>query len=288
MPTPRYDDWSNLWELPTVMISVSLGLGSTIPWTGRHWPWPTWDLFATHFGPLIGGAILLLPFCMWRYRRSDGDWLLRRERMIATATAIIAFVVLLPITHDPRIASQAVVRYALFLVPVVIGWTVAPLVRELSSGPYRHYVPATMLVLLLVFAVQAGLAAVDDAFAPLEYARWCAAHPGSRRIYWKPLRAGSVVDAMAGPRDKVVITGGPDIWIYPAYGAALSRDVAVIKDPRNIPPDAQWIAVDHLPSPFSAPSPEALRFFDAVRRDPRFVVVYRDVRSNQAVFRRVR
>ena len=286
MPTPLYGDWPHVWELPYLIISVSLGLGSDLPWNGQHWPWPTHNLFASHFGPIVGLCILALPFCVWRYRK-EGDPLLRRERAIASGAVAIAFVLLLPIIHAPRIASQATVRYALFLAPVIICWTIAPLVRELAAGPYRRVAHAVVALLVVAFLLDAGIAAADDAFAPLDYALWCAAHPGTRQIYWQPLRAESVVDRMAGAHDKIAVTGdGRDTWIYPAYGAALSRDVVFVTAPREIPADAQWIVVDQLPEPFQRPAPNELRFYDAVRADPRFILAYRDSRWNQAVFRR--
>ena len=280
VPTARYGDWALLWELPFVILRVSLGLGSDIPWTGKHWPWLPYDLFGPHFGPLVAVCMLAAPVCIWRFRR-EGEDDLRRERLIATVAALVAVAILLPIVNSPRSAAQAVVRYALFVLPVVIGWTIPPLTR-LGS----RFAPAVLLVLIGNFALQGTMTAIDDEHAPLAYARWCAANPATRRVHTPPVRAASVADQLAGPRDKIVVGGGDDTWIYPAYGAALAREVEVLRDPRRIPRDAQWITIDEIPHRPSRATPSELRLFELIRQNREFVLVYRDERFNQSVFRR--
>jgi hypothetical protein len=274
LPTSQYGQWANLWKVPYLAVRVSLGLDGSLPFTGERWPWPAENLFASHYGPAFALAALALPFCLWRYR---GD----AERTIAAAAAAIGVAVLLPLIQYPRIAQPSILRYTLFALPVLYGWTIAPIVRNL------RYAPAIVAALAVLFGIYALDMAWNDALAPLPYARWCAEHPGTREIFWSSAHAESVVDRMAGPHDTVAIHGEYDTWIYPAYGAALSRNVVFALAPRDIPPDAQWVVIDQMPSKQDGPDAEELEFFRALSRDPHFRLVYRNERANQAVFRRV-
>ncbi|HEV2719684.1 MAG TPA: hypothetical protein VG323_06670, partial [Thermoanaerobaculia bacterium] len=265
LPTAEYGEWSHLWKVPYYALRVSLGLGA-------GWPWPSENLFSSHYGPLFGLAVLALPFCIWRYRAGG-------ERAVAGIAAAIAFFVLLPLPQYPYIALPSILRYTAFIVPVLYGWTLAPLVRDLAMSRYRRYVHGVMALLVALFAANAADMAWNDSFAPLPYARWCAEHPNTREIFWSSSHAESVVDRMAGPHDKIAIHIGSDAWIYPAYGAAVSRTVVFAAAVGEIPADAQWVVIDQ--------NPGSLRFYNAMLRDRRFRLVYRQERDNQAVFRRL-
>lgn len=277
-----YGQWANLVDVPYLMVRVSLGFDARLPWSSARWPWPPYDLYGSHYGPVLGGAFLLLPFCLWRYRRDGGD-ALRRERAIATAAAIVGFIILLPLVQLPRHVSQATLRYSLFLLPAVIAWTVAPLWKRFPPAIARIATGA-----ILVIAVQQAIqTAAFDTFAPIEHARFCARHPGTRRIHWMPNRAGSVVDAKAGPRDTVAMHGGAaDIWVHPVYGRELTRTVVFVRNAAEIPPDAQWVAIDYMPVRENDARGEEVRLYEELRRDPRFALVYYNERFNQAVFKR--
>jgi len=166
---------------------------------------------------------------------------------------------------------------------VIYGWTIAQLVRHLSS---RRYVHAVLAGFAVVFALNALDMAWSDAFAPLPYARWCAAHPGPRERFWASNHAESVADRMAGPHDEIAIHGGRDAWIYPAYGVALSRTVSFAAEAKDIPGDAEWVVIDQVPASSAGPDARDLRFYEALLRDARFQLVYRQERTNQALFRR--
>jgi hypothetical protein len=253
MPTAQYGEWRHLWEVPYLATRVSLGFGA-------YWPWPAENLFSSHYGPIFGLAVLALPFCIWRYR---GD----RERAIAGGAAAIAFFVLLPLAQYPTLALPSILRYTAFVLPVLYGWTVAPFVRGF------RYASVIIVALIAIFAMNAADMAWNDAFAPLSYARWCAAHPGTREIFWASNHAGSVVDRLAGPYDTIAIRPGADAWIYPAYGAGLTRTVVFVD--RAVPESAQWVVIDDA---------RDSEFFNAMAGDARFELVYR--RERQAVFRR--
>ena len=269
--TAEYGVWSHLWKIPVMAVRASLGFRT-------EWPWPAENLFSSHYGVLFGIAVLLLPFCIWRYRR-DGDEAMRRERAVAGGAATIAFFVLLPLLQFPQVALPSILRYTVFILPALYGWTVAPLARSLPR--YAH---ALMAVIVAIFIANALDMALNDSFAPLPYARWCAAHPNTREIFWSSSHAESVADRMAGPHDKIAIHGGRNAWIYPAYGAALSRPVVFAASAAGVPADAQWVAVDEEPAKAGAPNAYELRFYQDMLRDPRFRLVYRQERDNQAVF----
>jgi hypothetical protein len=258
VPTTLYGEWANLWKVPYLAVRVSLGLGA------GDWPWPAENLFASHYGPVFALSVLALPFSLWRYR---GD----AERTIALAAAAIGVIVLLPLAQYPRIAQPSILRYTLFALPVLYAWTVAPLIRDTRFGP------AVVVVLVALFAVNAADMAWNDALAPLQYARWCAEHPGTRAIFWSSAHAESVVDRMAGPRDTIALHAAYDSWIYPAYGASWSRNVRFVRSVREIPENAQWVAVDNVGDS---------SFYEEMARDPRYVPVYRQEPMHQAVFRR--
>jgi hypothetical protein len=272
LPVSQYGQWRHLWEVPYLAVRASLGFRTS-------WPWPAENLFSSHYGPLFGLAVLALPFCIWRYRR-DGDEFVRQERFIAGVAAAIAFFVLAPLIQYPQIALPSILRYTAFILPVIYGWTVAPLLRG------TRYTAAVIAAFAVLFAANAADMAWNDAFAPLPYARWCAEHPGTREIFWASNHAESVVDRMAGPRDTIAVRAGRDAWIYPAYGAELSRTVVFAGDVEDIPQDARWVAIDQAPAKLSGPVAADLQFFNALARDPRFRLVYRQEQSNQAVFRR--
>jgi hypothetical protein len=95
-------------------------------------------------------------------------------------------------------------------------------------------------------------------------------------------------DEVAGATDTIA-TYGVNAWLYPAYGRNFTRHITQLRSPAPaaIPSDARWVLIDWLPEKTLHPSPEELQFYEAMRRDPRFALAYRDDYRNQAVFRRV-
>jgi hypothetical protein len=271
-PLYSYRMWSHLWELPLAMLV------NGIRQAGRD------VTFSADFGPLPSVLAVLLPFAVWRYRR-EGEPSLRTERMVASVAALIAFVVILPTNIFP----PAMPRYALFLLPLIVVWTIAPTVRELlASVRFRRYGFAAIAVLMLGFVQQSADATINDASAPLAYVRWCAAHPGTRRLPHLHERASIVIDRLAGPDDTVALYGDPSTWIYPMYGARLTRSVLLLPEdvtPAAIPPSAQWVAIERWWDGGYGGLPP---LYTALLRDPHFQLVFENERFSQAVFRRVR
>ena len=163
-----------------------------------------------------------------------------------------------------------------------------------------HTFAAAIAAFFVVSAFDVG---VSDRMAPIRFVQWEARHPGDRHVWFMPNRAASVADRQAGPYDTIAIDGGFDTWTYPAYGAHLTRRVVFIKND-TVPPDAQWVVIDHAYNRVwrnvpdmgkfwssvgrGKPAPSEERLQLALERDPRFIEVFYDARLNQAVFARRR
>lgn len=304
----KYGEWRNLWQVPYLMLTAPFSpnpLGVWVPWRHEYWFWPRYEMFFSHFGPLFTILVIALPFCVWRY---GGEEPRDRaaERRTAGLAAAMTLIIMLPVEMRPVGFFAAFPRYALFLLPVVICWTIVPFVRSLQRR--RRAAIAVLATLALFFCVQAVEYGVRDRFMPLEYVRWAAQHRGNRSIWFMPRRAASVVDRMAGPTDTIAVEGSIDTWTYPAWGAGLTRTVVFLPPNatlRDIPRAANWIIVDRSWNAIwghpkltdmgqfwtyinrGTPSPEDVRVLEMLRRSRDFKLVYHAPRTNQAVFRRV-
>src|SRR5687767_13885277 len=118
--------------------------------------------------------------------------------------------------------------------------------NELATRNAR-YARLAMAALAVVFVLEASNAILHDRFAPPEYIRHAVEHPGTRVIWFEPNRAASVVDRAAKPRDTIAVDGSFDTWVYPAWGAGLTRNVVFLPPgatPDDVPAAAQWVIVD--------------------------------------------
>jgi len=300
----NYGDWRNLWQGPYVLLAapfVPNGYELPVPWESRPWFWRRDEIYFSHLGLPFAICVMLMPFGLWRWSKSEGAY----ERGAITIAALLAFVLMLPVTFRPHgMYAISLPRYALFLVPIVFGWTVAPL----AAMRDRH-AKQLLAVATLSFIAYAGFTALHDRFVPIDFAIWAREHPGTRFIPFDSGRAASVVDRLAGPTEKVAVDMSYSSWIHPAFGADLARPVFFIPPgdgPPQIPADAQWVAIDrgfsiiweaeglndlsqaHGMLQRGQPRPEDLRVRRALLKDPRFQLVYARRGSNQLVFRRVR
>ena len=281
-----YGEWRNLADVPAAMLRVSLGATASVPWNDRGWSWARHDLFSSHFGALFALAVIMLPLAVWRYAR-EGDDALRRERKVAGLASLIGYAVLLPIDFQPTPAG--IFRYSFFLLPVVFAWTVAPVVRDLSRSRFRSYAHVAMGLLVFNLAAHSLETAVYDTFAPIEYVRWAANHPGTRQIAFMRDRAAIVVDRLAGDGDVIAVNVGSDTWIHPAYGSRLQRRVLTLRGDAldDVPAEAGWVAIDGAAFRDQALPRREGELYWRLKGDPRFRLVYRNEYWNQAVFRRV-
>ena len=306
----EYGDWSNLLEFPLLLLLVPFcrSIEVWVPWRHDFWFWPHYEIYFSHFGPLMTIAACALPFCVYRYRK-DADASTRAERMVFCAAAAIAFAVFVPVKFRPFGFFASFTRYIVFVIPAIAGWTIAPRMRELRNGAETKPAAVTAMIALSVFfSLTAFDVAVHDSFSPLKYAIDMARHPDKRQVWFNTDRAGLILDRMAGPYDTVAVDASFDTWLYPIMGKDRTRRIEFIAPgpgPVVIPDDAQWVLIDrswntvwgnpHLTdggkfwrwSVRGKPLPEEVRVLNALRRDPRFVLVY-EYRTNQAVFRRRR
>ncbi|HKS24404.1 MAG TPA: hypothetical protein VJZ76_16510, partial [Thermoanaerobaculia bacterium] len=295
----QYGDFANLWRVPVLALLVPFEAKPNavwVPWRHEYWYWPHYEVFFSHYGALVSILVAFALLCALRRNPPN------RERTIATAATLIAAALLLPIVMRPLGMFAAMPRYVAFVLPLIVCWSVPPMIALLRarSALIAHTFIGAIAAFFVVSAIDV---AVSDRMAPLRFVWWEAQHRGDRHVWFMPNRAASVADRMAGPNDTIAIDGGFDTWTYPAFGAHLTRRVVTIRD-GNVPPDAQWVAIDHAYNRVWGNVPDMGKFWTAVgrakppqsevqlqlalERDPRFAQVFYDPRVNQAVFRRIR
>lgn len=306
-----YGSWRGLWEGPYVLLAApfsSSAYALTVPGYAHSWFWRRYEMYFSHLGRIFALCAIAAPLAAWWSRGLAPE--ARTERRSITAAAIVAFVFMLPVEFLPHgLYTISLPRYALFIVPIVFGWTLVPLLVRLEGRSPIIAVIAGIAVPIVVFSVNAFEYAARDTFMPFDYVLWARKHPGTRSVPFDPYRAACVADRRAGPADRIAIDGGFGTWIHPAFGADLSRPVTFITaetDPHTIAGDVKWVVIDRAYNIVwghpafhdlsearkyllrGTPKPDDTRVFDALRRDNRFQLVYYNPRMMQAVFRRVR
>lgn len=303
-----YGDWANFWQAPWVLITAPFSSSDGflfVPWEREPWFWKRYEIYFSHLGIPFAVCALLLPFAVFLYRNDGGQ--ARRERLIGTAVAVVALLLIIPVRFIPHgMYLISLPRYALFILPVVFGWTVAPAVQRLSQRGTTY-----LLVLLYASAAWFAREAVDyganDRFVPIGYVSWAASHPGTRSIPFDWGRAASVADQFVGPDEKVAFDGGFGAWLQPAFGASLQRPVEFIPPGREVPrisDDVKWVIIDqgwHViwEQPEFTDLSQSRTFLGKGRASPgdtrvlahlsanrQFEPVYYNPVLNQAVFRR--
>jgi hypothetical protein len=308
-----YDDWRNLWQAPWVLLTAPFSPNPDelyVPWSDRMsshtWFWKRDEIYFSHLGIPFVVCVLLLPFAIARFRRQSPE--VAAERAAIAIAALATLVIMFPVRDVPMphgIYTAALPRYALFIVPVVFSLTLAPaFLRFAKSG--SRFAHIALYVFVAWFMSEASHAAVNDRFVPVEYLSFAVAHRGTRIVPFNPYRAACVLDALAGPDDKVAFDAGYAAWIHPAFGRELRRPVTfIVPGPGApaIPRDAKWVVVDRSfaiiwQHPDFHDTADARRYLSrgtapesdtrvvrALLADPRFERVYYDARMNQAVFR---
>ena len=300
-----YGDWSTIWQGPYVLLAAPFSpdrYSLRVPWETTPWFWRRYEVYFSHLGIPWAIAAVAAPFALAWTRGLSPDR--RVERAAVTASTLVTLLVMLPVGFRPHgLYTISLPRYALFIVPVVFAWTLALLV-----GRSERVTSAGLALAAVVFSVSAWTFARNDAFAPMSYVKWAAAHPGSRVVPFDPNRAASMIDRMAGPRDRVAVDAGYGTWIQPAFGKDLQRPVEFIPQRGGTPQisdEAMWVAVDRAYTAVwghpdfrdlsdarryllrGTPRPDEVNVIEHLRRDPRFELVSYNRRMVQAVFRRV-
>ena len=295
-----YGDWSNLWQGPYVLVAAPFATKSNelpVPWADHPWFWRRYELFFSHLGIPFALCAMAMPFAMFALRRRAGI-----EPFAISAATLVAFAIMLPVNFQPHgLFSISLPRYALFVVPIVFGWTIAPLATR------------ARIVLSVIGVGALGFYAIDnvrnDAFAPWAYVQFARAHPQTRQVPFDAFRAAEVMDRHAGQRDRVAIDAAFGTWIHPAFGVELARPVDFIPagdGPPLIRQDADWVVIDRgwkilwehpqfrdlsQARTFlvrGRPTAEDTRVLRYLRRDPRFRLVFYNPTWNQAVFQHIR
>ena len=302
-----WGDFSNLWEVPRLLILAPFSQTDAfwIPWRGESWFWPRRELFFSNWGVLTSILFVLLPFCVIAFRkRGEG----RDVRRVASLATLIAVAITLPAQVRPVGFFGAFGRYVIYVVPLIVAWTIPPLIDALRNSPRtKRAAIAVSAAVVVLFAMNVAEYGAQDAFTPIGYVVYAAQNPGTRRVFFME-RAGTVVDRMAGPNDTIAIDGGYESWSYPLFGAQLSRKVIFLPQnagAKDIPANVNFVVIDrswnalwgdprltdmgkfwqYIASGNLAEGD--LRLLSELRADPRFRLVYRFRRHNQAVFYRI-
>ena len=295
-----YGDWANLWQGPYVLIAAPFAPKPNelpVPWADRPWFWRRYELFFSHLGIPFALCAIAMPFAMIALRRRASV-----ESLVISASVLIAFAIMLPVNFQPHgMFAISLPRYALFVVPIVFGWTITPLAQR---------APAVLAVIGVVALTLYSIDIVrNDAFAPWAYVQFVRAHPQTRQVPFDPFRAAEVADRRAGQHDRIAIDAAFGTWIHPAFGVQLDRPVDFIpagEGPPLIREDADWVVIDRgwkilwehprfrdlsqarMFLVRGQPAPEDTRVLRYLRGDRRFRLVFYNPVWNQAVFQRIR
>jgi hypothetical protein len=291
-----YGDWPNLWQAPYVLLAAPFSPSANslrVPWEETAWFWRRYEIFFSHLGIPFAICAVAAPFAALKWRG--------RERLSISAAALAAFLLMLPVKFAPHgLYAISLPRYALFIVPIVIAWTVG----AVAARSMRH---AFMLIVAggVVFSWYAIDSARNDTFSPLRYVLWVRQRPGSRVVRFDPFRAASVADRAAGPNDRIAIDAEFGTWIQPAFGANLTRPVQMLRPGTPIADDVRFVVIDRAWNMIwrhpdftdlsqsrryltrGNPRADDLRVLNALRADRRFRLVFYNPKANQAVFQRV-
>jgi len=234
-----YGLWPNLYLYPLLLLLVPFGPPREVwvPWREENWLWPHYQVFNSHCGPWFTVLALALPWGCWT------GWRASSERLWASAMMVLAFALTLPVRLEPLGMFSNFVRLTLWVIPLVVGWTLVPALARSSDGVRR----AGLLGVCLLYFWQAWHVATLDDYAPWKFVRFCLQHPHAR-ITAAPVRAATQLDALAGPEETVAVDQGElDTWMYPAWGRHFKRSVVFLAPgpgPVVIPPEVSWVAID--------------------------------------------
>ncbi len=303
-----YDDWSNLWQAPWVLLTAPFSPWTDelyVPWSATRWFWKRYEIYFSHLGAPFAICVALLPLAIAFFRKDVPER--RGERHAMFLAALMTVLLMLPVRDVPMphgVYTIALPRYVMFFAPAVFALVFAPAMARLANASRRLTMAAT-IALALWFCAQAADAALNDRFVPIEYVLVAREYPGTRLIAFDPIRAASIADRLAGPRDTIYFDAGYAAWIHPAFGADLRRPVKFLGAP-VVPNDAKWIVIDRNFSIVwqherfhdladarkylarGRPTTRDTSLVSQLLRDPRFKAVFYDRWRNQAVFQRIR
>ena len=307
IPVTGYGDLHNVWQFTYLALAKPFSLQFTVwvPWKGRHWWWPSNDMWCSHFGVAVTVAAVLLVPCVLRYR-SRG---LGREQTLQSLFVAAVYVLTLPIRVVPSGTFNTFVRYVVCVVPILLAWTVSPIVLECMRrwGRLRPIAGGVVLAGAAgVFVSSAWTYGVDADIAPLAFLSEQLSYPQNRIPWIHRKRSASTFDRIAPPDAVCAVDVGFDTWIYPAWGEGWTREVQSLPrtdGPVPIEDRVQWVLVDRTWNVFfghpaftdmskarllgqGSPSEADTKVLRQLLDDPRFELVYHVPEENQAIFRR--
>jgi hypothetical protein len=302
-----YGAWDHLWQYPYMAVAGPLTPRPNwlwIPWRHVYFWTPENDIFFAGFGPVFSVLILLLPLAAWLGRRR-GDL---ASRAVTSAFLLVVAALVLPVKVVPEGFVLGTGRFLAFLLPVVCGWVLSPLILELERRVSRPGVAGVAAAAVAgVFVRSSWVCGIEDVSCPWGWVAYRLEHPEDRTPHSQRWRAVSGLDAVAGPTDHVAIDVALDAWVYQAYGAKLTRTVSFLprtEGPVPIPADADWVVVDRAWNVlfghpdftdcsrwdlfgYGRPSEDDTKVLRQLRGDPEeWVLVSYKAAMNQAVFRR--
>jgi hypothetical protein len=326
----HYGDWSNLWRFTYLLLAVPFSSSPDSvwnPWAHQTWWWPTNDVWASHYGRAFTVLAVLVVPCVLLTRLAHRiprlaagleasflDRHLSTERTVTSWIVLLTYALTVPVHFVPIGIFSGVDRYVVYVIPVVLAWTVPPITLALEHAlrrPRERLGADTVLVLgSAVLAAQSMWDfGVNDSYAPRSYVRYEVQHPEDRRPFVRRNRAASVFDRLAPPDATCAIDVGFETWVYPAYGAAWTRKVIYLsRTPADAPvpiaDDVDWVIVDRSYNIFfghpaftdtsqafrylgrGAPTASDRKVAVQLAADARFDLVYADPSQNQSLFRR--
>lgn len=301
-----FPEWHYSWMFPYMLLKAPFSSrvdAIWVPWRHEWWFWPKWEVYFSNFGILFSILIVLVPGLVWVLRK---QYPMSKTRVTATLGAGLCALIGL-VGVRPYGGFNWFPRFLLFLLPIVAGLTLPPMVewagRRIKGGGY------VLIGMLCVYASWTMIdTAIHDSFTPLSYVMASLSSEGRPPTHFSPYRSPGIFDAMAGPKDTVAFYGDFDGWVYPLYGEGLGRTVDLI-DPHSvgsqnhgIPPGTQWVVVDRS---FEAiwghpafktmgdfeqclakwhPSPGDLVLIQGLLRDPAYEPIYVFPGRGQAIF----
>jgi hypothetical protein len=302
-----YGAFEHLWMYPYMAVVGPLTPRPNwlwIPWRHQYWWTPENDIFFAGFGPVFSVLFLLAPVAIWLGRR-QGDL---AGRTVTSLYLLVVAAFVLPVRVVPEGFILGAGRFLVFLLPVVCGWTLSPLLIALERRVARPGVGAAIATVLVtgVFLRAAWACGIQDIACPWGWVAYRVEHPEDRTPHLQRWRAASGFDAVAGPTEHVAIDVALDAWVYQAYGARLTRTVSFLPrtdGPVPIPADADWVVVDRAWNVLfghpdftdcsrwdlfghGRPSKEDLKVVQQLRSDPGWELLDYKAGMNQAIFRR--
>lgn len=298
---PNYTGFSNLWRFPLLLLLrpfSSHANGVWVFWKHQYWYWPAYNGIYSHFGWLCSVLVALVPLGVHRHlaEREEGGAYRR------TLTWIILGFSALSLPQGYRVDGMFCTfpRYLMSLPLLVALWALLPGLLLLKGRGRGLPAWGLALALMATFAGQCGLAFLHDGSKPLSLVGARLQTPD----YMPDLGVETALDKVAGPEDPIAFDSGYGAFVYPLYGARLSRPLVYLaRGPEGvrIPPGAKWVVIDRkwnvgwshpgarttadffLPIQRGA-SQEDLELAMRLAKDPDYVLVYNAPADDQWVF----